>query len=1417
MVKEKSAAATVIEGLDKLLKGKKAPPESGAQGPLTAEGVKKRDWARRERKAKELKEKKGEKARPEKEPKPKAEAIQEEYQKELVKKGVPLSTEEKLQVIRREMPSEKADTLERKVNDLQQELHNQQSPESRRKIESIIKSIPDEVYADHDLADIAREISQTAYNHIMRNRAYMVDIKIDERIEMGKIFKSERHGNLNEVQSIRIWEDEEYLRSIGEGVPHRELTQQELQEDQRVARELENLARTNPQGRLQDIEAALITVRQPDRMDMDTAMRKIKHGPDWVQKAAERVKGNTRAATMLAEVSDAYQIDKKSPDDGAYMYMKAAKLTSDTREISLDERNPKVDDAEADAVNNAMDQAGKMSTEVDSWLKKATIDVKGREQMTIAATDRSDYYIDEGVINSLPTTTYEQREYKNFLIELNKSLGSKSQIVKTADAAHRDELRKYYSDLIDLSGVYISDFMGTTLEAPEYAAFKPHLLKLIQEGAVAIEDSNSRGWTDMYLLPRGMNRAHETPEIFLYKLVDQMRSVPSIFDNKVSQAFERYAQQVTGYVVSGDYSTNRMAYCMNHPGRVTELSGVTFDVNNPTAHPWVKDVQLNTAEYQKFKDRIQYITQDAESLKYTYNNLLGGRPLEQGKLPAANLGDDGYLRLYNGRNGVNAYIYGAITRQGWNVKWEDTYGHRRVIAGAALNDVVHQGANEIWAHKNLIVDEHGNQLFTEWAKREMTMQDVEYAVREMVLLKTSMGERGEQILNGLLPGEAHGDIRGPGDTGDTDILINPEWFTGQLPDYKLIAAFNALRSTDFRWDLIEDVPAIEFRVMAWNEAARSGIDVDIKNSMEHVREGKNDFIGLAKHYFNIVDDNNPDSEMEALKQLHVLRVGFKNQARIPESIKELSKQDLIEWMIFKEGLAVAAPRLPGGYTLNSVGWHNSTIIRISNSLEFQKLMKEPIVGSFSHEKARIAANDLISAQTHREIDDAKKHLKEPHKDYHGVVVEGELVTLAKTDPLARALALEDAQDATFIEYFQKNADSGVYDIYEDVIPAMQYTTEKGVTITKGHDIKEKDIKITKDRFDLYVKRTGMRHQLIDEGLARNRLGPQDYSKSLKDAKADTAKWKQIAVVCKETHVDPEKYYKLMNKLSLRMQDPDMLDASAKVKSMKYFLTVHYRDPRYRYMDNAELGNKRISILLGSADPNVASGAGRMYGDCHNAEDAYKKWHAAMYSADEKMFIQLANEWANQAKWSGGRAFKETATEMMFYSWGLARLKDFGFDFLGLAGEGSLIKSSPAQRAGELGQLSLGLNEFEHLLHEGEKITNSDWHKVTPHMAHMIELRSHLAIKVAEFPPFMKKLGEKIADSRMFKNNPKIRNGIKNFFEGTLTTRLLPIYRYWAFGLIAGAILIAQATENFKKGFSSQSSGGGGPHHAAAPT
>jgi len=51
-----------------------------------------------------------------------------------------------------------------------------------------------------------------------------------------------------------------------------------------------------------------------------------------------------------------------------------------------------------------------------------------------------------------------------------------------------------------------------------------------------------------------MDRAHETPEIFLYKLVDQMRSVPSIFDNKVSQAFERYAQQVTGYIVSGDYA-----------------------------------------------------------------------------------------------------------------------------------------------------------------------------------------------------------------------------------------------------------------------------------------------------------------------------------------------------------------------------------------------------------------------------------------------------------------------------------------------------------------------------------------------------------------------------------------------------------------------------------------------------------------------------------------------------------------------------------------------------------------------------------------------------------------------------------------------------------------------------------------------
>jgi len=62
------------------------------------------------------------------------------------------------------------------------------------------------------------------------------------------------------------------------------------------------------------------------------------------------------------------------------------------------------------------------------------------------------------------------------------------------------QVRAYYDNVSDLAGVYISDFMGTTLDRPEYQQFRIKLIKLIQDGAYAIEQSNSRGWTDMYLL-----------------------------------------------------------------------------------------------------------------------------------------------------------------------------------------------------------------------------------------------------------------------------------------------------------------------------------------------------------------------------------------------------------------------------------------------------------------------------------------------------------------------------------------------------------------------------------------------------------------------------------------------------------------------------------------------------------------------------------------------------------------------------------------------------------------------------------------------------------------------------------------------------------------------------------------------------
>jgi len=54
------------------------------------------------------------------------------------------------------------------------------------------------------------------------------------------------------------------------------LTKEELSKDRQVARELIDFAKTNAPGRLDDVEAVLLTVRQSELMDMSDAMIKLK-------------------------------------------------------------------------------------------------------------------------------------------------------------------------------------------------------------------------------------------------------------------------------------------------------------------------------------------------------------------------------------------------------------------------------------------------------------------------------------------------------------------------------------------------------------------------------------------------------------------------------------------------------------------------------------------------------------------------------------------------------------------------------------------------------------------------------------------------------------------------------------------------------------------------------------------------------------------------------------------------------------------------------------------------------------------------------------------------------------------------------------------------------------------------------------
>lgn len=1178
----------------------------------------------------------------------------------------------------------------------------------------------------------------------------------------------------------------------------------EVEHDKEVGKQaIDRLA--HPKGDFSDLpeakeiiqgasEVEALTVEEAHKRIEDAVKaypEEAKEDGKWIADLASEVKENASVASHLAAMAEA---GPEAINDPNYVFVKGAEMKMDGNDPLLLDPASK-SSAEANRVLGTLrDKVEKIvesdpkqyetfKNETTKTEVEALMEFHGEHGMpTIPPADRSDFYIDEAKIDALPEITLDQRLYKQFLRDVNVLLGNKKQ-VELSTTNFRDNI-PYYEKVSDLMYTYTTEFMDSHFVSD--VEFQTQMGLLVKEGAAAIEAANDRGWSDLYLSPRIMKQAHENIEYLLVRLEDQIREVPSFFENDVKQAIGHLKAQISKYGSHEDYKAHRIAYVMNpnNHARIKELSGEAVDPNNPSSHPWIQEM-INNEKHQAFVTRINHMSSDAESLQFSYTNFLAGGNLERGQASASNLSEAGIWRIYTGRGGVNMYVHDTIARHGWNIKWETVNGDRRVIAGVAFDEMVQQATDEIWAHRVYIEDK-----FEKFANRSLTISDVRAAVKEAFILKVVTGERAEYVMNGLLPTE----INGASD------LTNPAAFAGQTPDYSWIQAIDPVRGVEFRWRMVEDAVAVRYKTMAYNEAARSDIDIDIREEMRHIRRGTPEFEEKARRAFNIVTGG---SEKNALSDLHVLRCGEAKPKPIPASIADLSEEDLTNWMIFKQGLSLAGQRLTGGYTESSAGWNNETLVNISHHKEFQALFKGGLKKSFVHERLRGGVGSLITARTHEDVVESKKNLTSfhlsPDVDPEG---EGALVTLGRVDPISTCQALEEVQDSEFSKFFNQHAEAGEYDIFHDEIPR-----------TDGKPVYREDTtKITKKRFDLFVKRFTMRHQLIDHRLAGKEIiidgkvvikepeGPMDYSLSLEDAKA-TSQWATLRQVCIETKVDPEEYYGRMHSISVFALREDVLKRAASPMVSKYWTTVHYRDPRLRYVDDEAYKGPHWSVVISQQDPSTASGIGRMYGDCNTAKDGYKAFNQAIGASDEKMFHEATYQFVNTIKFVGGRDCKIMTTQMMYYAWGLPGLMDLKYDLAGVDPHNVTFPTSAAQRAGGHAQSSMRRNQFEEFIHKGEGTTNTVWHNWSPHVTHAIEKRNKLVLSV-EWPGFVQNLADKT----------KIKIIQRIFHKEIAKVKVISLYRMAGLSTLAAGVLALGIFQETQKGLSGDDSGGGGGGH-----
>lgn len=954
--------------------------------------------------------------------------------------------------------------------------------------------------------------------------------------------------------------------------------------------------------------------------------------------------------------------------------------------------------------------------------------------------------------------------------------------------------------------------------AQKYETFRETALSVGRERYT--ERELERGWSSLYLSLEEMKRSWRGVDVFARSKQDFINATVNVFEGKWEEAADRNYSQLIQYAASDDYRKNRLAYLRDPRNwdEITQISGESIYQVRPdgspvldsdgnrvlnTNHKWYREMNEGYLEWNKEVSRTI-------SIRGALLRLKGGLELdtEMDKLKSvyAIFGDEGYPRTLNERNGLNLEVFGVFKQRFAAEIWDEN-GYIRALTAGRIEVMEDAIVDQMWAHAQKGMY---NDRFQEWEgsveydtngdvrkdkngriiRRRIEKTDIEMAVREVSMLIEATGQRA-QIF-----GKAATPIEMMHQSG------NPLEFGGQPAEGKIIFSMNPFKWLVDRWAIKSDFGALVMRKMFAVEASRVGLDTYWRARLSQLDKIRNlptpegraaqaEWNRLVKMAFNINDLDDQATVARAFGSLRIRREdsflrqlfgGTREglQRQTPQTLSELTKADLEEQIIYREGRRLLDARFSGAYHYIDSGWQIGSQIDALKDFGLYKVVDADTGmtnGVLLHETARLDAGGLFdTAGDHKKFHDAEVTLKTKT-----------FVLMGKFDPIASIDALAQKMHEKTFGWFSTN--SALFSRFHDAAMGenLVYNANNPEQFVRGA-----------------IKAAGMRRAMVDTELALARewsggklietpQGPIDYSKWNGDMSVyslhEQAALKKVCVATGDSSLTPEEnvkaYLDVMKAASDFALNPHIIEDLANPAYAAHFTTVNTIDPRIKFLDGIKDNNPdhqrkelkwsgRISSVRGGH--GAGGGLPRWAGDTQNSVNAMSKDLIGILGAkDGKTFMQHFKPFVDTILFSGGyEGAKAPVGQTLFYGWRQAVVKDLWADLSGISDDRTTMDLSAAQRAVGQGAPAMGRVDLDHLEHEVEAALETKFHTHMPDFTHKMH----------------RKFGIQIA--------------------GFKTVRL---YNAYAFVLIGGALLAMGAFGSAKKGVQDASGAGGGGGHS----